>query len=171
MRSLFKRKSKQQSGGAHVKGGVRSTPPMITPIDPDGSTASHSSNGMYVDTPSAAGPMTASQFKTHSDEDMDARRQDADDNLNVRSRQGKNCQTKSREGVPIITSTGADHFSPSAVSSKGNFATEGFYSKSKKDYGGKERPKVRPSARTSAFGGAPRYDWMDIVSAVVVLVS
>ena len=79
-----------------------------------------------------------------------------------KKKQGKDCNTKSRDGVPIITSSGADHFSPSAVSSKSNFGVTGFYSKSKKTFGGKERPKVRPSAKNSAFGGAPRYDWMDI---------
>ncbi|KAL7533093.1 hypothetical protein ACHAWF_004339 [Thalassiosira exigua] len=170
-RSLFGRKGRGDGGYDASKDpppGSRATPP--TP-DPDGSTASHSSNENYVSPRSAtpkedppATPMSASQFKTHSDEEMDKKNAAlADRSPNVLpKRKGKGCQTKSREGVPIVTSGGADHFSPSAVSSEGNFATEGFYSKSKKTFGGKERPKVRPSARCSAFGGAPRYDWMDI---------
>lgn len=116
--------------------------------------------------------MTASQFKTYSDEEMVMKQQQQQYGNNKisssPSKRGKNCQTKSREGVPIITSSGADHFSPSAVSSKTNYATDGFYSKSKKAFGGKERPKVRPSAKNSAFGGAPRYDWMDIETTAAI---
>lgn len=184
--------------------GPRSTPPMLSPIDPDGSTASHDSNEIYLSGSnnnqqpdpssydSAVSPagtsgsggsgeqpdMTASQFKNNSDEEVDKKRQQlpqdsphaqpAVDTANFRSRQGKDCQTKSREGVPIITSQGADHFSPSAVRSEGNYATEGFYSKSKKVFSGKSRPKDRPSARCSAFGGAPRYDWMDIETTAAI---
>lgn len=128
------------------------------------SSAAPANNDEYnVSTnPSRADPaLTASQFKANSDEKMERKRLSS---TNSRSRQGKNCDTKSRDGVPIITSAGSDYFSPSAVSSKVNYATDGFYSKSKKTFGGKERPKVRPSAKNSAFGGAPRYDWMDIVS-------
>jgi len=31
-----------------------------------------------------------------------------------------------------------------------------------------KRTKTRPSAKSSAFGGAPRYDWMDIETAAAV---
>jgi len=77
-------------------------------------------------------------------------------------KQGKGCNVRSRDGVPIITSEGADHFVPSAVSGKNNYAVSGFYTK--KDHNGLNRPRVRPSAKNAAFSGAPRYDWMDIVS-------
>mmetsp|Transcript_9162 Transcript_9162/g.20694 ORF Transcript_9162/g.20694 Transcript_9162/m.20694 type:complete len:392 (-) Transcript_9162:143-1318(-) len=203
MRSLFKRKNKKNTNNHDVavkdlNGSDRhGGDDRSTPIDPDGSTASHDSNEIYLSNnqqqqqqqqqdPSThqsnsvdnneqdAAVMTASQFKSSSDSEMEQRRMSQPDNsphhaqpktskLNsMRSRQGRNCNTKSREGVPIITSSGADHFSPSAVRSGGNYATEGFYSKSKQMFGGKSRPKTRPSARSSAFGGAPRYDWMDI---------
>jgi hypothetical protein len=79
---------------------------------------------------------------------------------NTSMKRGKDCNVLSRDGVPIITSEGADHFSPSAVN--GTTAVGGIYSK--RDHVGSNRPRVRPSAKNSAFGGAPRYDWMDIVS-------
>mmetsp|Transcript_23518 Transcript_23518/g.50324 ORF Transcript_23518/g.50324 Transcript_23518/m.50324 type:complete len:375 (+) Transcript_23518:232-1356(+) len=123
-------------------------------------------------------PLTASKFMARSDEDMVRKRAVQPDDsphsaanaasTNLRSRQGRDCQTRSREGVPIITASGSDYFSPSAVSSNANYATDGFYSKSKRTYGGKERPKVRPSAKNSAFGGAPRYDWMDIETTAAI---
>lgn len=202
MRSLFKRKNNNNTDTSHdndqYHGDVSKerlpTPPM-GPIDPDGSTASHSSNDMYIDhshspqrqssinnkkknnsiIAAMKSTMTASQFKRSADSDLSHKRNSLPSNsayttsntsaLNLRSTtQGKHCQTKSRDGVPIITSDGADYFSPSAVSTKKNYATDGFYSKSKLSHKGKERPKSRPSARDSAFGGAPRYDWMDIVS-------
>ena len=180
MRSLFKRRNKKNTSFAKdIDGGDRdqSTPPMITPIDPDGSTASHSSNEIYVTSQQQSqndNNMTASQFRNSADDEMNTKRlsQPSDSaytksnvsSSNIRSTQGKHCETKSRDGVPIITSTGADHFSPSAVSSNKNYAVDGFYSKTKQSFLGKSRPKTRPSAKTSAFGGAPRYDWMDIVS-------
>jgi hypothetical protein len=83
---------------------------------------------------------------------------------NIPRKQAQQAKNKSRDGVPIITSEDAGIFVPSDVSSKTNYATGGFYSKSKQTFLGKERPRVRPSAKSSAFGGAPRYDWMDIVS-------
>jgi hypothetical protein len=83
---------------------------------------------------------------------------------NIPRKQAQRAKNKSRDGVPIITSEDAGIFVPSDVSSKTNYATGGFYSKSKQTFLGKERPRVRPSAKSSAFGGAPRYDWMDIVS-------
>lgn len=83
---------------------------------------------------------------------------------NIPRKQAQQAKNKSRDGVPIITSEDAGIFVPSDVSSKTNYATGGFYSKSKQTFLGKERPRVRPSAQSSAFGGAPRYDWMDIVS-------
>lgn len=142
MRSLFKRKG---SGKKEVINDPAA--------DPDGSTASQSSNEHHHSV-GGGGEHPLPEQHLH---------------LNNISKQGNNCDTKSREGVPIITSSGADYFTPSAVNSKSNYATEGFYSKSKLQFGGKERPKVRPSARTSAFGGAPRYDWMDIVSVFLIV--
>lgn len=81
---------------------------------------------------------------------------------NTSMKRGKDCNVLSRDGVPIITAEGADHFSPSAVN--GKTAVSGIYSK--RDHVGSNRPRVRPSAKSSAFGGAPRYDWMDIVSFI-----
>lgn len=218
MRSLFKMRSKAQRSGKNKNLDGNSTPPpMIEPIDPDGSTASHSSNEGYLsqnnqttsasprDAPEGGGRsqqqqqpshsstydshsppsqpegMTASQFKSSSDEEMDRKRATqpsaspytksqalAANFPSSRRRQGANSEHKSRDGVPVITSAGHDSFSPSAVSSAGNYATEGFYSRSKKHFRGKERPRDRPSARTSAFGGAPRYDWMDIETTAAI---
>ncbi len=79
-------------------------------------------------------------------------------------KRGKNANVRSRDGVPIITADGADHFAPSTVDGKNNYAVSGFYTK-QKDHNGANRPRVRPEASKSAFGGAPRYDWMDIVSS------
>lgn len=84
---------------------------------------------------------------------------------NTSMKRGKDCNVLSRDGIPIITSEGADHFSPSAVN--GTTAVSGIYSK--RDHVGSNRPRVRPSAKSSAFGGAPRYDWMDIVSFILFL--
>ena len=78
-------------------------------------------------------------------------------------KRGKDSNIRSRDGIPIITADGADHFSPSAVNGQNNYAVSGFYTK-QKDHNGANRPRVRPAASKSAFGGAPRYDWMDIVS-------
>ena len=146
LRSLFKRK------GSDKKVNDPSA-------DDGGSTASHSSNEHYLSNGGGGGsgqPLPQQPLPEQQQQRIHMK--------NI-SKQGKNCETKSRDGVPIITSAGADYFTASAVSSKSNYATEGFYSKSKLEFKGEERPKVRPSARTSAFGGAPRYDWMDIVSA------
>jgi len=177
--SKIKRKKYTSNNAQLVKNNSNDTPPSMGPIDPDGSTASHSSNEIYVTNPQQSAAMTASQFQNTSDTEVNKKRlsqpkgskytQSNTSSLNIRSTQGKNCNTKSRDGVPIITSDGADYFSPSAVSTKKNYAVDGFYSKSKQMFGGKERPKTRPSARSSAFGGAPRYDWMDIVSYYYVL--
>ena len=79
-------------------------------------------------------------------------------------KQGKGSNVRSRDGVPIVTAQGADHFAPSTVAGKNNYAVSGFYTK-QKDHNGANRPRVRPAASKSAFGGAPRYDWMDIVSS------
>lgn len=79
-------------------------------------------------------------------------------------KRGKNANVRSRDGVPIITADGADHFAPSTVDGKNNYAVSGFYTR-QKDHNGANRPRVRPEAKKSAFGGAPRYDWMDIVSS------
>lgn len=82
---------------------------------------------------------------------------------------GKESNIRSRDGVPIITSEGADHFSPSAVSGKNNYAVSGFFTK-QKDHTGSNRPRVRPAAKAAAFGGAPRYDWMDIETTAAIKV-
>ncbi len=79
-------------------------------------------------------------------------------------KQGKGSNVRSRDGVPIVTAQGADHFAPSTVAGKNNYAVSGFYTR-QKDHNGANRPRVRPEASKSAFGGAPRYDWMDIVSS------
>eukprot|EP00577_Skeletonema_sp_RCC1716_P017688 CAMPEP_0113413198 /NCGR_PEP_ID=MMETSP0013_2-20120614/23284_1 /TAXON_ID=2843 ORGANISM="Skeletonema costatum, Strain 1716" /NCGR_SAMPLE_ID=MMETSP0013_2 /ASSEMBLY_ACC=CAM_ASM_000158 /LENGTH=249 /DNA_ID=CAMNT_0000299829 /DNA_START=28 /DNA_END=777 /DNA_ORIENTATION=- /assembly_acc=CAM_ASM_000158 len=84
-------------------------------------------------------------------------------------KRGKDCNVRSRDGVPIITSDGADHFAPSFVSGKNNYAVSGFYTK-QKDHNGANRPRVRPAASKSAFGGAPRYDWMDIETTAAIKV-
>lgn len=147
MRSLFKRKGRGNDNNAKDLDGDDTIPPMVAPIDPDGPDSSSSYSS--ADRASEAGPA------------------DSSDRYYVRNiprKQIENAKNKSRDGVPIITSEDADVFSPSAVNSKTNYATGGFYSKSKQTFIGKERPRVRPSAKTSAFGGAPRYDWMDIVS-------
>lgn len=197
MRSFFKKKNKNSptiinvkslessSGDSHD----RSTPPMITPIDPDGSsTVSHSSNEFHPSdsdanndaspspaSPPAGDPATApsprSATRSHADDEgTDDREDESPRSLpsQFRTKRGETCQTRSREGVPIVTSFGSDHFSPSAVGGGANYATDGFYSRSKKTFGGKERPRVRPSAKSSAFGGAPRYDWMDIETTAAV---
>eukprot|EP00804_Cyclotella_cryptica_P004636 CCRYP_006946-RA/>CCRYP_006946-RA protein AED:0.29 eAED:0.29 QI:0/0/0/0.5/1/1/2/0/154 len=74
---------------------------------------------------------------------------------------GKNCSIKSRDGVPIITSSGADDFLPSL--GQGGTAASG---KSKKE----KRSRTRLSTKLSASGGAPRYDWMDIETAAAIKV-
>lgn len=89
--------------------------------------------------------------------------QGSKNNTQKNAKRGKDCNVRSRDGIPIITSEGADHFAPSNVSAKNNYAVSGFYTR-QKDHNGSNRPRVRPSAKKSAFGGAPRYDWMDIVS-------
>jgi hypothetical protein len=171
VRSLFKRKGKGKAGNVkYVDGDVDDIPPMVAPIDPDGSGESHSSAGK--DRPEKAA--SSSEYSNNTPEAAEAatveQRPDPDRDgryygpPNIPRRQVEKARNKSRDGVPIITSEDADVFTPSAVSSKTNYATGGFYSKSKQTFLGRERPKVRPSAKKSAFGGAPRYDWMDIVS-------
>eukprot|EP00804_Cyclotella_cryptica_P017701 CCRYP_001155-RA/>CCRYP_001155-RA protein AED:0.15 eAED:0.13 QI:0/0/0/0.66/1/1/3/0/238 len=76
-------------------------------------------------------------------------------------RLGKNCSIESRDGVPIITSSGADDFSPSL--GQGGTTASG---KSKKE----KRSKTCPSTKSSASGGAPRYDWLDIETAAAIKV-
>ncbi len=181
MRSLFKRKVKGGNNANNVTkdldGGGRddAIPPMVASIDHDGCGESNSSANGNDDT-----RVAYSSSSSHSPHSMDddgpphprppqSAAIDPDGYYGVRNisrRKSANATNKSRDGVPVITSRDADVFNPSAVNSKTNYATGGFYSKSKTSYVGKERPRVRPSARTSAFGGAPRYDWMDIVSSI-----
>lgn len=74
-----------------------------------------------------------------------------------RTRFGRTSSVKNRKGVYLITAEGADRFSPSLVTDK-NSIQDGHYKKEE------TRPKVRPAAKSSAFSGPVRYDWMDIVS-------
>lgn len=137
IRSLFKRKD--NASETNSKASERSyTPPLN-----DASTASSTDNAAHSDAaPQNPQPILKNQSATL-----------------LSKRFGKNCSIKSRDGVPIITSSGADDFSPSLV--QGNTIAQGNEKKEK-------RTKTRPSAKTSAFGGAPRYDWMDIETAAAV---
>ena len=180
VRSLFKRKGKGKAGNVKdVDGDVDAVPPMVAPIDPDGSGESNSSASAGNDRPEKAAsssehshgiPEAAAEAAANAAANKQQRPDPDPDHgryygpANIPRRQVEKARNKSRDGVPIITSEDADVFTPSAVSSRTNYATGGFYSKSKQTFLGRERPRVRPSAKTSAFGGAPRYDWMDIVS-------
>jgi len=144
IRSLFKRKDKTSE--TNVKESERSSTPPLTPIDPDASTAS------------SADPQQSDALSTQQPQSI----LKSSSAINILSKRlGKNCSVKSRDGVPIITSSGADDFSPSLV--QGDTAASG---KRKKE----KRSKTRPSAKSSAFGGAPRYDWMDIETAAAIKV-
>ena len=163
IRSLFKRKVKDNNakdldGGG---GGDDSIPPMVASTYPDGCGESNSTNDG-----GKKGGAASSSSSSSSLEDDNVLPPDPDGYYvrNIPREKSAKAKNRSLDGVPIITSQDADVFNPSAVSSRTNYATGGFYSKSKTSYVGKERPTVRPSAKTSAFGGAPRYDWMDIVS-------
>ena len=116
---------------------------------------------------SSSGEMIANEA-SYDWESYDDRDESAGKGSKKTIKTGKDCNVRSRDGVPIVTSLGADHFSPSAVNGQNNYAVSGFYTK-QKDHNGANRPKVRPKASTSAFGGAPRYDWMDIVSLLFLL--
>lgn len=86
-----------------------------------------------------------------------------------------------KKGVPVVTGDNPDDFNPSdvrkttpgepAVSSKSmKKSTKKSMKKSKKG----PRPNSivldkAPTARESAFGGPPRYDWIDIVRTFVAL--
>jgi hypothetical protein len=71
--------------------------------------------------------------------------------------------TVTREGLPIISSS-ADGFKPSEVRQNNRRVKKGVTM---------ERKSVilekAPAARDSAFGGPPRYDWIDIVSNLQLL--
>lgn len=138
IRSLFKRKDNNLPE-TNSKASERSyTPPLN-----DASTTS-SDNARSESAPQNPQPILKNQSATL-----------------LPKRFGKNCSIKSRDGVPIITSSGADDFSPSLV--QGNTMAQGAQKKEK-------RTKTRPSAKSSAFGGAPRYDWMDIETAAAIKV-
>lgn len=135
IRSLFKRKDVSDTNS---KASERSyTPPLN-----DASTASS-------EAPATAAPQNPPSILKNQSATL------------LSKRFGRNCAIKSRDGVPIITSSGADDFSPSLV--QGNTVAQGHNKKEK-------RTKVRPSAKSSAFGGAPRYDWMDIETAAAIKV-
>ena len=71
--------------------------------------------------------------------------------------------TVTREGLPIISSN-ADGFKPSEVRQNNRRVKKGVPM---------ERKSVilekAPAARDAAFGGPPRYDWIDIVSYLHLL--
>lgn len=177
-------RSRDDGGGEPMK--HPSTPPMYS--EAEASTASHddwasqdgSSSGISprasggpVDPPASSPPnapatMTASQFRIHSDEEVSRKKGLAKSLFGIK--RGQSSNIKSKNGVPIVTSRGADDFSPSAVSSWNNSSVNGFLSSRSKGFSAKDRPKVRPSAKASAFGGAPRYDWMDIETTAAVKV-
>jgi hypothetical protein len=139
IRALFKKKDKPSD--KNYKASERSyTPPLPDPIP---SSSSESSNDALPRQRSE--PILKNSGATL-----------------LSKRFGKNCSIKSRDGVPIITSSGADDFSPSLV--QGNTVAQ--RTKSKKE----KRSKTRPTAQASAFGGAPRYDWMDIETAAAIKV-
>lgn len=119
-------------------------------------------------TSSSSGEMVANEA-SYDWESYDDRDEYAGNGPKQTIKTGKECNVRSRDGVPIVTSEGADHFSPSAVNGQNNYAVSGFYTK-QKDHNGANRPKVRPKASTSAFAGAPRYDWMDIVSSLLFVI-
>ncbi len=72
--------------------------------------------------------------------------------------------TVTREGVPIISAAaGTDHsFKPSDVRQNRKFTKKGVKVEKKSILLAKA-----PAARDSAFSGPPRYDWIDIVSALL----
>mmetsp|Transcript_8595 Transcript_8595/g.18335 ORF Transcript_8595/g.18335 Transcript_8595/m.18335 type:complete len:313 (-) Transcript_8595:177-1115(-) len=78
-----------------------------------------------------------------------------------RSQFGRTSTVKTRTGVSLITAEGADHFSPSLVKDK-NSIQDGHYKKEE------PRPKVRPAAKSSAFSGPVRYDWMDVETTAAI---
>ncbi|KAL3780599.1 hypothetical protein ACHAWO_010258 [Cyclotella atomus] len=138
IRSLFKRKD--NASETNSKASERSyTPPLN-----DASTTSSDQPAQTDAPPQNPQPILRNQSSTL-----------------LSKRFGKNCSIKSRDGVPIITSSGADDFSPSLV--QGNTVAQGNKKKEK-------RTKTRPSAKSSAFSGAPRYDWMDIETAAAIKV-
>ena len=171
LRSIFKRKQSSRRGNFDDGlGKHRASSPVG-----EGGDASTASNDASVDGPSDRLPMdqppppppaspptmTASQLVRHSNEVVaDQKKKSPWFSL----KRGENARVRSSNGVPIVTSTGADDFSPSAVNSRTNSSINGFIGNSA-TFSAKDRPRVRPSAKASAFGGAPRYDWMDIVSA------
>jgi len=177
IKSFLKRKSKKNAPCIQSFDGDEELMkhPSTPPLEPESSTSSYDSstkNDTYVSNPvdqpaSAITPtMTASQFENHSNEEM-AKKKSMVKNL-FGIKRGQSSQIKSKNGVPIVTSRGADDFSPSAVSSWNNSSINGFLSSRSKGFCAVDRPKVRPSAKASAFGGAPRYDWMDIETTAVI---
>jgi hypothetical protein len=83
---------------------------------------------------------------------------------------GKNSAT-TRDGVPVVTGSNPDGFLPSDVRQTvpGGPTITGSKSKKQSKMSSRRKPQKvvltePPSARESAFGGPPRYDWIDIVS-------
>ena len=157
LRSMFRRKQPIRPDGKH-----RATSPFGE--GGDASTVSHDAS---ADSPSGRLPMDQPpapqpQFVHYINEAATGQKKKSPW---LSLKRGENSRVRSSTGVPIVTSTGADDFSPSAVNSRTNSSVNGFVGKSALGFSAKNRPRVRPSAKASAFRGAPRYDWMDIVSA------
>ncbi|KAL3804627.1 hypothetical protein HJC23_008442 [Cyclotella cryptica] len=119
-----------------------------------------SSRRLWYDIPVASrrGPQQSDVLSTQQPQSI--LKSSSTNNL-LTKRLGKNCSIESRDGVPIITSSGADDFSPSL--GQGGTTASG---KSKKE----KRSKTCPSTKSSASGGAPRYDWLDIETAAAIKV-
>ena len=148
MRSLFK---SRKSNGTN-NDSATPTKTAMSPIDPDTSTASYDGEN---DARSSARQL---QFTQQQPQEQTLETSKSSRFPSLSKRFGKTSNVKSNNGVPIITSfEGADHFSPSLVQSK-NAMEDGYFKKAG------PRPRERPDARSSAFGGPVRYDWMDIVS-------
>lgn len=76
-------------------------------------------------------------------------------------------QSVTREGVPVLTSKNADQFNPSDAHQTEPSPKVGVFRRKNRTRQEMilEKP---PAARESAFSGPPRYDWIDIVSTIVV---
>mmetsp|Transcript_20866 Transcript_20866/g.49032 ORF Transcript_20866/g.49032 Transcript_20866/m.49032 type:complete len:303 (+) Transcript_20866:131-1039(+) len=175
LRSIFKRKQGNRDDGT---GKHRATSPLG-----EGGDASTASNDASVDSPPSRLPidqppppppaspptMTASQSQFVHSISNEASTGQKKKSPWLSLKRGENSRVRSSSGVPIVTSTGADDFSPSAANSRTNSSINGFVGNSA-TFSAKNRPRVRPSAKASAFGGAPRYDWMDIETTAAIKV-
>jgi len=95
------------------------------------------------------------------------------------SRQSKSKKSFTKEGIPVVTGDNPDDFVPSDA--RKTIPGEPAVTKSKKKSKKKKAPPNTsiildhaPTARQSAFSGPPRYDWIDVVrrlSLIVVLLA